>query len=81
MLSCRSVALSGPGLHHVGADLADPRAHVALHRAKPLDPRIAINKRGPYLDSYSTAPSVRALTKSQCNHDANMIRLMRHQER
>jgi hypothetical protein len=33
-LSLRStvVALSGPGLHDVGADLADPRAYVALHR-------------------------------------------------
>ena len=33
-LSLRStvVALSGPGLHDVGADLADPRAYVALDR-------------------------------------------------
>ena len=33
-LSLRStvVALSGPGLHDVGADLADPCAYVALHR-------------------------------------------------
>ncbi len=25
-------SVSGPGLHHVGADVADPRAHVALNR-------------------------------------------------
>jgi hypothetical protein len=32
-LSCLSVALRrGPGLPDVGADLLDPRAHIALHR-------------------------------------------------
>ena len=47
---CSAAALSGPGLHDVGADLADPRARVALHRLQggEYDPRrlIIVGARG-----------------------------------
>ena len=48
-LSCRSSALSGPGPHDVGADLADPRARVALHRLQGGEYHLHWRGRGWHL--------------------------------